>query len=402
MKPLTVDLPQVALLAAALAAADRGWHVHPLRPGAKTPALHGEERCPRTGECTGGHRRWEQRATTDPKRIERAWAHAPYNIGIATGPSGLVVVDLDMPKGGTTTVVDLHGRRDDAAFLAGVVYVGRPLDKGGWDLPGHPLANPFPLTRGTTRADVVERYRAWLADQPDLVARHLPALRGKLLGCWCPAGQPCHARVLAELLNEDAPDGATTFKALCERAGQPWPTTYTVRTASGGQHLYFAAPPGVRLHNTAGKLGSHIDTRAWGGYVVAAGSTTPAGHYQVVDDAPVADLPAWLLTALTPPPRTRGPVALPSPDRASAYAQAALRNETDNVRHAPEGTRNQTLVRAARALGRLVASGDLPRTVVEEALNGAGVAAGLTERECRPAVTSALNWSISHNGGTAA
>ncbi|KOG67408.1 MULTISPECIES: bifunctional DNA primase/polymerase [Streptomyces] len=301
--PLTMDLPQVPLLAAALAAADRGWHVHPLRPGAKTPALHGEERCPRTGECAGGHRKWEQRATTDPTRIERCWTHAPYNVGIATGPAGLLVVDLDMPK-----------------------------DKD----------------------------------------------------------------------EKGAPDGANCFLALCERAGQPWPTTYTVRSARGGQHLYFAAPDGVRLHNTAGKLGALIDTRAWGGYVVAAGSTTATGDYHVVADAPVADLPAWLLAALTPPPRARGPVTLPSPGRAGAYAQAALRNETDSVRHAPEGTRNRTLVRAARALGRLVASGDLPHAVVEEALNGAGEAAGLTERECRPAVTSALNWSISHNGGTAA
>ena len=33
----------------------------------------------------------------------------------------------------------------------------------------------------------------------------LSELRGKNLACWCPLGQPCHADVLLELANEDAP-----------------------------------------------------------------------------------------------------------------------------------------------------------------------------------------------------
>jgi hypothetical protein len=43
--------------------------------------------------------KWESRATTDPEQITRWWTAAPYNIGIATGPSGLVVVDCDIPRG---------------------------------------------------------------------------------------------------------------------------------------------------------------------------------------------------------------------------------------------------------------------------------------------------------------
>ncbi|MCX5310673.1 bifunctional DNA primase/polymerase [Streptomyces sp. NBC_00154] len=73
----------LALLSAALDAAARGWHVFPLVPDDKPPAI----------------RNWAERATTDPERITRCWSHAPYNIGIATGPSQLVVVDLDTPKG---------------------------------------------------------------------------------------------------------------------------------------------------------------------------------------------------------------------------------------------------------------------------------------------------------------
>ena len=72
------------LLHAALYYARTGWHVFPLTPNEKRPAIKG----------------WEDRATTDADRIRAAWTHAPYGIGIACGPSGLVVIDLDVPKPG--------------------------------------------------------------------------------------------------------------------------------------------------------------------------------------------------------------------------------------------------------------------------------------------------------------
>ncbi|MGG7574759.1 bifunctional DNA primase/polymerase [Streptomyces sirii] len=290
--------PRSALLAAALAAAERGWAVFPLRPGDKRPALHGESRCPHTGGCADGHLKWEQRATTDLGRIRAAWSAGPYNIGIATGPSRLVVVDLDVPKDN----------------------------------------------------------------------------------------------------KKDAPCGATTLKALYERAGQPMPTTYTVRTASGGRHLYFAAPPGVRLSNTAGALGPRVDTRAAGGYVVAPGSTTPAGTYDVITDVPTAPLPDWLRAALTPPRRPAPTLSVPITASASRYAAAAFAREVQAVQMATEGTRNATLLRAARALGRLVASGDLTRTEVEEALSWAATGNGTqSQRYYDDVINRALNWSIAHN-----
>ncbi|MFD7137394.1 bifunctional DNA primase/polymerase [Streptomyces sp. NPDC059894] len=282
------------LLNAALAAAERGWHVFPLRPGTKRPALHGEASCPGTGPCAQGHAKWEERATTDPDRIRAAWSQAPFNVGIATGPSGLLVVDLDRPK-----------------------------DKG----------------------------------------------------------------------SPDAPDGATTFQALCERAGHAVPTTYRTRTASGGEHLYFTAPDGVRLTNTAGTLAPLVDTRAWGGYVVAAGSVTFTGAYEALSGPETVPLPAWLRSVLRPAPRA----VLAAAGQSRRYADVALASETANVAAAAVGARESTLFRAARALGRFVAWGDLPRHVVERALQEAGEAAGLTVAECRSTLRSALNWSIAHN-----
>lgn len=54
-------------------------------------------------------------------------------------------------------------------------------------------------------------------------------------------------------------------------------------TPSGGLHLYYAAPDGVQLHKTEGDrvrgLGWKIDTRAWGGYMVAPGSLIDGRAY---------------------------------------------------------------------------------------------------------------------------
>jgi Bifunctional DNA primase/polymerase, N-terminal len=89
------------LLAAALAAAGRGWSVLPLRPDDKRPAFpdHTADRCTGTDpRCRDGHAGWEQRATTDPDRIRRAWSTRPYGVGVACGPSGLLVLDVDLPK----------------------------------------------------------------------------------------------------------------------------------------------------------------------------------------------------------------------------------------------------------------------------------------------------------------
>ncbi|MER5403626.1 bifunctional DNA primase/polymerase [Streptomyces sp. NPDC002769] len=286
------------LLNAALAAAERGWHVFPLRPGAKIPALHGERTCTGTGPCESGHRKWEQQATTDPDRIRAAWSQAPFNVGIATGPSGLLVIDLDTLK---------------------------PQDPKG------------------------------------------------------------------------TPDGATSFQALCERAGHDVPTTYRARTARGGEHLYFTQPPAVRLHSTAGRLAKKIDTRGWGGYIVAAGSTTPTGTYEPLCGPVVTPLPSWLQSVLRPTLKPPQAPSMAVAGRSRRYADVALAEECRNIATAQVGKREATLFRAARALGRFVAWGDLPRHVVEEALQTGGEAAGLSAAECRSTLRSALDWSIAHN-----
>ncbi len=70
---------RAALLQRALAAAQQGFFVFPVKPGRKEPA----------------HRHWQEQATRDPARITKWFSGAGFNIGISTGASRLLVVDLD-------------------------------------------------------------------------------------------------------------------------------------------------------------------------------------------------------------------------------------------------------------------------------------------------------------------
>ena len=89
----------------ALAAADLGWHVFPCAPGAKRPALR---------------ENWQDLATTDADRVRSWWARQPYNVGIACGPSGLVVIDLDVAHDGQSGAGRPRlGRRRPASGCAG-------------------------------------------------------------------------------------------------------------------------------------------------------------------------------------------------------------------------------------------------------------------------------------------
>lgn len=272
---------------AALAAAERGWPVFPLRPGEKRPRP----------QFTG----WEQRATTDPSRIERWWRrHPDDNIAIATGPAGLVVVDLD---------------------------VAPPKEPRPTDLP-------------------------------------------------------------------DATGGADVFEALVARHGDRADATWTVVTVSGGRHLYYQAPKsGGPWRNTAGRLGWHIDTRAGGGYVVAAGSVVDGRPYGILRGVPPVELPEWLASRLAPAPPS--PSTMPrvlSTQVGRSYGVRAIEGEVERVLEAPVGQRNAALNRAAWNLTRHIATGLLPRSVVEETLWEAGVAAGgQTPAGVSATIRSAIN-----------
>lgn len=247
-------MPSDRLMRAAGLLAARGMCVFPLRPGTKIPAVR---------------RDWEGCATTDVGQIERWWMRAPYNIGVATGPSRLLVIDLDAPKRSDSD--RRHGRQ-----------------------------------------------------------------------------------VLAELARDE--------HEVVPR------DTLTVVTARGGQHLYFRAPAGVTLTNTAGRLGPHVDTRARGGYVVGPGSRNGRSGYRIVHGHEPAPAPAWIVAALQPSiPRCPPRQETPHP----AYIRAAIDGEMRRLSEASPGRRNATLFQAAARLGRFVRDGQLNDGDVDAALQTA-------------------------------
>lgn len=94
-------------------------------------------------------------------------------------------------------------------------------------------------------------------------------------------------------------DGDDSLRAL-QLQNDDLPDTAEVRTGSGGRHLYFRAPPGVAvIRNSAGKLGPGLDIRGEGGFVVAPPSVHASGRpyawVRTIEDAGIADAPAWLL-----------------------------------------------------------------------------------------------------------
>lgn len=105
----------MTLLAHALDAARRGYHVFPVEPFGKTPGRMYPNR-PR--EDAPWTIRWSEVATTDVPTIVNWWNQQPwFNVGIACKPSGLLVVDCDVKvSDGFVEWQEICGRyaRDDA------------------------------------------------------------------------------------------------------------------------------------------------------------------------------------------------------------------------------------------------------------------------------------------------
>jgi hypothetical protein len=249
--------------------------VFPLAPRSKKPAVSD----------------WQRRATCDPDRIRRWWTrHPTCNVGIACGPAGLLVLDLDAA----------HGR-----------------------------VPPQWARRGVTH-------------------------------------------------------GRDVLALLAHQAGEPDPVdTFTVSTPRDGEHRLFQHPPGSRLRSTVGArgrgLGWHVDTRGPGALIAAPGSLANIHGllvpYTIVWDLPLAVLPGWLVTALTPPSPPPRPTVVPVPPatsrRVTAYVHAAVAAECRNVATAEEGRRHIAVFAAAAALGELLGNGWISSAAITQHLTDA-------------------------------
>ncbi|MBI2855092.1 MAG: bifunctional DNA primase/polymerase [Chloroflexi bacterium] len=139
--------------------------------------------------------------------------------------------------------------------------------------------------------------------------------------------------------------GPDSLKVLEMRYGT-LPATIESITGGGGRHIFFYHP-GVAIRDSAGKLGTGLDVRGDGGYVVAPPSLHASGRRYEWEasshpyEVPLAPLPEWLLRLLL-----NNNVAMPTNENPTGGAwQLALRT-------IPEGERNASLTRLAGWLHR--------------------------------------------------
>ncbi|MET9887064.1 bifunctional DNA primase/polymerase [Streptomyces sp. NPDC006430] len=310
----------------------RGYPVHPLAPGTKTPApncpacrggQHPPQECPCRSErrwCHGFHA-----ATTDLRTVREWWEAEPgFGIGVACGPAGLVVIDVDAHEA--------------------------PLPDRQRLLPGIAIDDRVDLTGLQSGFDTLAL---------------LAALRSR--------PHPCED---SSTLRVRTPSGGMHIWYRLPKDGPRF------RCSSGSS-------PKVAL-------AWQVDVRAAGGYIVAPTTRTAAGVYRPLPGARLpAVLPMWLTAELartghtveTGPELTGAPTSrrqpLPRPIRVvrqdGQRVFASLVEEVRACADSPEGTAfSEKLNRAAYTAGGLAAAGHL------------------TESECRRLLLEAADHARPH------
>lgn len=169
-------------------------------------------------------------------------------------------------------------------------------------------------------------------------------------------------------------------------------TGLRMRSSTGSVHHYFRAPtpcPG----NSAQTIAPHVDSRGEGGFVVVPPSVHPVTRlpYRWESLGEPADLPEGAVPVSV---RVRVIADLSKPSMNAGYAETALAREVHAVRTAAEGSRNETLNKAAGNLGQLVAGGALSEDRVRAELTSAASLAGLTDSETAATIRSGLTWGM--------
>lgn len=305
-------------VAAAIALAGRGFAVFPLRRGSKTPAVRAD---------------WEGVAATDPAAVRALFRAPRSNIAIACGPSGLLVVDLDVVK---------HA----------VGPAGGPGRQQAAESDTLPADSPH------NRSDAPVRCGA-------------DTLRAIAAGREIPATFTVATPTGGLHLYFRRPEGVT-LRNTAGRLGALIDTR-----ACGG----YVVAPGSVINGAAYTILADRPIAPLPDWLVhALTRTSPA----LPDPAGVLD-PAVLDPRLNP----RGD-ALRTERSYAAYAAAALRGEVRRVRDARPGTRNDTLNRAAYSLGQLVGAGLLDHDRALGELHDAARAIDLPPREAAATIRSGL------------
>lgn len=323
-------------LALALAWAERGVKVFPLRadkmPLANCSDCRSAEHSPSDCRCRDAGRPCHgfYAATTDPMLLRVLFTRPGAEcVGIATGASGLLVVDCDTLKPGMEPPLTWKPDGTDKAS-------------------GSPVVATTDLFEGET---------------------------------FC-----CFAENASQVR-----EGIDVFAAAVAHKEERHVETWTVVSPSGGVHYVYACEDADALspENRAFPL---VDVKTGGSYVVAAGSVTKRGTYRHVRGAwPPAQAPQWLVDHLDRPSRHRRSARVASPRPSSdavvsirvvnpdSYMGKVLANAVEGVRTAPIGQVYDTIKRKTYSLAPFVKGGALDLEEVVQQLQNA-VPAGAENR----------------------
>lgn len=206
-----------------------------------------------------------------------------------------------------------------------------------------------------------------------------------------------------------AKNGEDVFKEICKNAGDNQLfDTYSVATPSGGKHLYFYD------QNVAIKQGTEVngwwrvDTRSKGGYIVAEGSRLfdslngRSDHYQSIGShSVVLNFPTWLRDELAPKAiREKFVSSSANSDSNVAsnqkfsreFAEQVLSERCILIRKTPEGNRNQSLIKHATYIGKIIGVGSLDERKASESLLEAAIISGLSQFESVNAIKAGIKY----------
>jgi hypothetical protein len=168
------------------------------------------------------------------------------------------------------------------------------------------------------------------------------------------------------------------------------PRTVAAATGGGGYHLVYRHP-GVKIRSGAGKYAPGIDSKADGGYIVAAPSVHPRTRQPyrwltsfTAEPAPLPD--HWTQHLREHPPPPPGTTVV----RGTLYGR--MHGLVQHVLGGGDGDRNGRLYWASCRAAEMVAAGEIERAAAERLLIDAALESGLRggEPEARRTVLSAM------------